>query len=81
MSEIPVKIVVDLSQPKGQRESIIPLTTEEIEQRALDSQAAEVQLLEQAKLDQAVADAKASGIQKLSALGLSDAEIAAITGA
>tara|TARA_R110000782_G_scaffold7886_1_gene26203 strand:+ start:922 stop:1083 length:162 start_codon:yes stop_codon:yes gene_type:complete len=26
MTETPVKIVVDLSKPKGERESIIPLT-------------------------------------------------------
>ncbi len=31
MSETPVKIVVDLSKPKGQRESIIPLTDAEID--------------------------------------------------
>ena len=35
----PMKIVVDLSKPEGQRESIIPLTAEEIAQNEADAQA------------------------------------------
>jgi hypothetical protein len=35
MSETPVKIVVDLSKPKGERESIIPLTKAEIAERVV----------------------------------------------
>ena len=81
MSEIPVKIVVDLSKPEGQRESIIPLTAEEIAQRAIDAEAAELQRLEQDEIDQARADAKLSANNKLAALGLTPEEITAITGA
>ena len=33
MADVPVKIVVDLSKPKGERESIIPLTKAEITER------------------------------------------------
>ena len=45
MAEVPVKIVVDLSKPKGERESIIPLTADEItelEQMAIESEAQRV---------------------------------------
>jgi hypothetical protein len=80
MSETPVKIVVDLSQPKGQRESIIPLTDDEIAER--DAQAV------QAAKDQAAADKVAAGIaakklsgrNKLLDLGLTEAEVTALLG-
>lgn len=81
MSETPVKIVVDLSKPKGERESIIPLTAEEIAEReAMALQAAEEQAQREAE-EQAKADAKAAAESKLAALGLTPEEIAAITGA
>ena len=81
MSDTPVKVVIDLSKPKGQRESIIPLTEDEIAQRELDAiQAAEEQAQREAE-DQAKADAKAAAQSKLAALGLTPEEIAAITGA
>ena len=74
MSDTPVKVVVDLSLPEGQRESIIPLTPEEIQQRELDAQkAAEEQAAREAEA-QAKADAKASALAKLIALGLTEAE-------
>ena len=80
MTDTPVKIVVDLSKPKGERESIIPLTDEEIAER-------EVQAA-QAKKDQAAADKaaneiakkKLSGHSKLLALGLTEAEVSALLG-
>ena len=80
MSETPVKVIVDLSLPKGERESIIPLTDEEIAER--DAQAA------QAKKDQAAADkaqkvveaSKQSAKDKLAALGLTEAEVTALIG-
>lgn len=81
MTDTPVKIVVDLSQPKGQRESIIPLTDEEIAER--DAQAV------QAAKDQAAADKAAAAVEaskqsakdKLAALGLTEAEVTALLGA
>jgi uncharacterized protein (DUF3084 family) len=81
MSETPVKVIVDLSKPKGQRESIVPLTEDEIAERELMAQQAEA---EQAATDQETADlaaAKQAAQDKLAALGLTEAEIAAITGA
>ena len=80
MSETAVKIIVDLSKPKGERESIIPLTGDEIAER-------EVQAA-QAKKDQAAADKaaneiakkKLSGHSKLLALGLTEAEVSALLG-
>ena len=65
MSETPVKIIIDLSKPKGERESIIPLTAEEIAER--DAQAliaAEEQLQREAE-EQALLDLKASAKAKL----------------
>ena len=80
MSETPMKIVVDLSKPKGERESIIPLTDEEIAER--DAQAAQAELDRQAE-EAAQAEQQAlkdSANAKLLALGLSPEEVAAITG-
>jgi len=81
MSETPVKVVVDLSKPKGQRESIIELTAEEIAEREVMATEAEAQRLVEEAEAQDIADAKASANDKLAALGLSAKEIAAITGA
>ena len=81
MPDTPVKVVVDLSKPKGQRESIIPLTAEEIAEReAMAAQAAEEQAAREAEAA-ALAAAKQAAQDKLAALGLTDLEIAAITGA
>jgi hypothetical protein len=63
--ETPVKIVVDLSKPVGERESIIPLTAEEITER--DEMAAQSELDRQVQeaAAQALADLKASAKAKL----------------
>ena len=81
MTEILTKIVVDLSKPKGQRESIIPLTQAEINER--DSQAL---VIEQEQSDQqAIDDQKAldaqAGRDALVSLGLTEAQITALIGA
>jgi len=70
------KLVVDVA--KG-TQSYIDLTPEEIEQRAVDAQAAEIEKAERDAQDEAKADAKLSAQAKLQALGLSGEEIAAIT--
>lgn len=80
-NDIPQKVVIDLSKPKGQRESIIPLTEEEIAQRELDAQKAAEEQAQREAEEQAKADAKASGIAKLLALGLSEEEALALVGA
>ena len=81
MTDTPVKIVVDLSKPKGERESIIPLTDEEIAERDAMAVIAEAERVEQEALEAEKAAAKESANDKLAALGLSPEEIAAITGA
>ena len=81
MPDTPVKVIVDLSKPKGEREQIVPLTAEEIAEReAMAEQAAADEAAKQAE-QEALAAAKQSAQDKLAALGLSDLEIAAITGA
>lgn len=81
MSETPVKIIVDLSKPKGERESIVPLTAEEIAEREAQAlQAAEEQAQREAEEAARVA-AKESALAKLAALGLTQAEAQAIVGA
>jgi hypothetical protein len=75
--EIPTKLVINCET--GERE-IIPLTEEEIAEREL-MQLQALAEQEQREADQAAKEAaKASAITKLAALGLSDAEIAALVG-
>ena len=69
------KLVVDVA--KGTH-SYIDLTPEEIEQRAVDAQAAEIEKAEREAVEAAKADAKLSAQAKLQALGLSGEEISAI---
>jgi hypothetical protein len=78
--ETPVKIIVDLSKPEGERESIVPLTAEEIAQREADAaQYAQEQAEREAAEAQRQAN-KESAKAKLAALGLSDEEVAALLG-
>jgi hypothetical protein len=80
MTDTPVKIVVDLSKPKGERESIIPLTDEEIAERdARALQAAKDQTAAD-KVAAGIAAKKLSGHSKLLALGLTEAEVSALLG-
>jgi membrane protein involved in colicin uptake len=78
MSDVPVKVIVDLSKPEGQREQIIPLTPAEIEEREqLAIQAAQEQAEREAAEAQRQAN-KESAKAKLAALGLSETEIQAL---
>jgi hypothetical protein len=70
------KLVVDVA--KGTH-SYIDLTPEEIEQRAVDAQAAAIEKAERDAAEAAKADAKLAAQAKLQALGLTGDEIAAIT--
>ena len=70
------KLVVDVAKGTSQ---YIDLTPEEIEQRAVDAQAAAIEKAERDAAEQAKADAKLTAQAKLQALGLSGEEIAAIT--
>ena len=79
-NDIPVKVIVDLSKPEGERESIVPLTAEEIAQREADAaKAAQEQAEREAAEAQRQAN-KESAKAKLAALGLSDEEVAALLG-
>ena len=70
------KLVVDVAKGTS---SYIDLTPEEIEQRAVDAQAAAIEKAERDAQEAAKADAKLSAQAKLQALGLSGEEIAALT--
>ena len=70
------KLVIEVE--KG-TQSYIDLTPEEIEQRAVDAQAAEIEKAEREAAEAAKADAKLTAQAKLQALGLTGDEIAAIT--
>jgi Holliday junction resolvasome RuvABC DNA-binding subunit len=77
----PTKIVVDLSKPKGERETIVELTAEEIAEREARAAEAEAQRLAE---EQAEAEKQANrdaGIATLKSLGLTDAQIEALLGA
>ena len=70
------KLVVDVAKGTS---AYIDLTPEEIEQRAVDAQAAAIEKAERDAVAQAEADAKLAAQAKLQALGLTGEEIAAIT--
>lgn len=76
MSDVLKKLVVDVANGTSQ---YVDLTPEEIEQRAVDAQAAEIERAEREAAAQAEADAKLAAQAKLQALGLTGDEIAAIT--
>jgi Holliday junction resolvasome RuvABC DNA-binding subunit len=77
MTETLTKIIVDCSTGE---QTIVPLTAEELQQREADAIAyAEQQAIQEAEA-QAKAEAKAAGIATLVALGLTEAQISAITG-
>ena len=74
-TEIPTKIIVDCST--GERQ-VVPLTDEEIAEREAMALEAEAQRAAEEAAAQAVADAKASAEAKLTALGLTADEVAAL---
>jgi uncharacterized protein (DUF849 family) len=75
--EIPQKVVIDCATGES---SYIPLTPEEIAEREAMAAQAEAERLEREAAEQAKAEAKASAVSKLEALGLSEAEITALLG-
>jgi hypothetical protein len=70
------KLIVDLE--KG-TQTYVDLTPEEIEQRAVDAQAAAIEKAERDAEAEAKADAKLTAQAKLAALGLTGEEIAALS--
>ena len=76
----PTKIVVDLSKPKGQRESIIELTDAEVAEREAQAVQAEAQRLAEEQAEAERQANKEAGIATLKSLGLTDAQIEALLG-
>ena len=77
MTEILTKLVVDCSTGIATE---VPLTAEELAQRETDRLAYEAQEAERLAAEEAKAVAQASAISKLTALGLTADEIAALKG-
>jgi hypothetical protein len=63
--ETPVKIIVDLSKPEGERETIVPLTVEEIAQREADAAQFAQEQAEREVAAEALVALKASAKAKL----------------
>ena len=65
MAERPTKVVVDLSKPQGQRETIVELTDEEIAEREARAAAAAEEEAARVAEEERIAAVKASARQKL----------------
>jgi hypothetical protein len=76
MTDTPTKVIVDCATGES---TTVPLTSEELAQRETDRLAYEAQEAARSVAEEAKETAKASANAKLKALGLTDAEIAAIT--
>jgi 5-enolpyruvylshikimate-3-phosphate synthase len=76
MTDTPMKVIVDCATGES---TTVPLTAEELAQRETDRIAYEAQEAERLAAEEEKETLKASANSKLKALGLTDAEIAAIT--
>jgi len=76
----PTKVIVDLSKPKGERESIVELTAEEIAEREAQAAEAEAQRLAEEQAQAELEANKQSAKDKLASLGLTEAEVIALLG-
>jgi hypothetical protein len=76
MTDTPMKVIVDCATGES---TTVPLTEEELAQREIDRLASEAQLAEREAAEQAQEALKASANAKLLALGLTEAEVAALT--
>ena len=77
MTDTPTKVIVDCATGES---TIVPLTAEELAQRETDRLAYEAQEATRLAAEEAKAVAQASAISKLTALGLTADEIAALKG-
>jgi DNA-binding NarL/FixJ family response regulator len=75
MTETLTKVIVDCSTGES---TILPLTAEELAQRETDRLAYEAQEAERLAAEAARSSAEASAVAKLTALGLTAEEIAAL---
>jgi len=78
--DTPKKVIVDLSKPKGERESIVELTAEEIAEREAQAVEAEAQRLAEEQAQAEKEANKQSAKDKLASLGLTEAEVIALLG-
>jgi len=78
--DTPKKVIVDLSKPKGERESIVELTAEEIAEREAQAVEAEAQRLAEEQAQAELEANKQSAKDKLASLGLTEAEVIALLG-
>jgi hypothetical protein len=76
MTDTPMKVIVDCATGES---TTVPLTEEELAQREIDRVAYEAQKAERKAAEQAQEALKASANAKLLALGLTEAEVAALT--
>jgi hypothetical protein len=76
MTDTPMKVIVDCATGES---TTVPLTEEELAQRDIDRLASEAHLAEREAAEQAQEALKASANAKLLALGLTEAEVAALT--
>jgi len=74
----PTKVIVDLSKPKGERETIVELTDEEIAEREARAAEAEAERIAQEEAEAQKQADKEAGINTLKSLGLTDAQIEAL---
>ena len=75
------KIVVDLSKPENEQQSVVELTDAEIAEHEARVASLEAERLTQEKAAAEKEAQKQSAKDKLAALGLTDAEITALLGA
>jgi hypothetical protein len=76
MTDTPMKVIVDCATGES---TTVPLTEAELAQREIDRVAFEAQEAERQAAEQAQEALKASANAKLLALGLTEAEVAALT--
>jgi hypothetical protein len=76
MTDTSMKVIVDCATGES---TTVPLTAEELEQRELDRLAWEAQEAERKAAEEEKENLKASANAKLLALGLTEAEVAALT--
>jgi hypothetical protein len=77
MTDTPMKVIIDCATGES---TTVPLTAEEIAQRETDRLAWEAKQAEELAAEEAKAVAQASAVSKLTALGLTADEIAALKG-
>jgi hypothetical protein len=76
MIDTPMKVIVDCATGES---TTVPLTEDELAQREIDRVASEAEQAEREAAEQAQEALKASANAKLLALGLTEAEVAALT--